>query len=252
LQQKPVQQKQGAPEIADLTVIPQIIPASAQAAGIAKGRGKPAHRSGKRIRPSCKKGGGKDGCKAKGKGRKRPEPKAKPGTLLLATAKGKARGSVRSMRPVEPKFPPPAHLLPARAATAAVEVKEDCEAAEDKPAENVSSLEQEAAVEVKEEQEEQEAGGAEPAENVKEEQEQPDEVSPGSNDKDSGEFVCDGCQRLQGVVADLIYKVDVLGQLAPERATRPWRLPNSSGSSDCLPEGVYSKVGYAGTFPGGH
>ena len=235
LQQKPVQQKQGAPEIADLTVIPQIIPASAQAAGIAKGRGKPAHRSGKRIRPSCKKDGGKDGCKAKGKGRKRPEQKAKPGTLLLATAKGKARGSVRSMRPLEPKCPPPAHLLPARAATAAVEVKEDCEAAEDKPAENVSSLEQEAAVEERIKLEEQAAGGAEPAENVKEEQEQPDEVSPGSNDKDSGEFVCDGCQRLEGVVADLIYKVDVLGQAEAERATRPWRLPNSSGSSYCLP-----------------
>ena len=235
LQQKPVQQKQGAPEIADLTVIPQIIPASAQAAS-----GKPSGKkrqaaSGKRIRPSCKKDGGKDGCKAKGKGRKRPEQKAKPGTLLLATAKGKARGSVRSMRPLEPKCPPPAHLLPARAATAAVEVKEDCEAAEDKPAENVSSLEQEAAVEERIKLEEQAAGGAEPAENVKEEQEQPDEVSPGSNDKDSGEFVCDGCQRLQGVVADLIYKVDVLGQAEAERATRPWRLPNSSGSSYCLP-----------------
>jgi len=165
--QKTVQQKQGA----DLTVIPQIIPqiipASAQAAS-----GKPSGKkrqaaSGKRIRPSCKKDGGKDGCKAKGKGRKRPEQKAKCyiSPYLLAPAKGKARGSVRSMRPVEPKFPPPAHLLLARAATTAVEV---------------------------------------------------------------------------------------LGQLAPERATRPWRLPNSSGSSDCLPEGVYSKVGYAGTFPGGH
>jgi hypothetical protein len=161
-----VQQKQGA----DLTVIPQIIPqiipASAQAAS-GKPSGKKRQAASGKHRAGIAKKRQAASCKAKGKGRKRPEQKAKfyISPYLLAPAKGKARGSVRSMRPVEPKFPPPAHLLLARAATTAVEV---------------------------------------------------------------------------------------LGQLAPERATRPWRLPNSSGSSDCLPEGVYSKVGYAGTFPGGH
>ena len=170
-----------------------------------------------------------------GKGKKDVLAKAMPPSSGSGSGSGGPRGSVaRPMKPAEPRDPPPQHLLLRASATqskAAVAVKEepqgdaptvqDVKPLEEQPEEKSSATASAA------------GSAAAPSGSQDHAPGSPGHPEAAADDGSEAEpnFACDGCLKLEGVVAELLERVQALEEAEAERNSRPWRLGGRSSAS---------------------